>query len=65
MSDKRCPVGDETCPCPDGDACHYADMPGSPAMARVTMNGVSVIGRTYDLPEGWEDRGVAVEPSDP
>lgn len=27
-----CPHGDPTCPCQDGDACHYVDLPGSPAM---------------------------------
>ena len=27
-----CPHGDPTCPCPDGLACHYEDIPGSPAM---------------------------------
>ncbi len=25
---------DETCPCQDGDPCHYLDLPGSPAMRR-------------------------------
>ena len=24
--------GDHLCPCQDGDACHYKDTPGSPAM---------------------------------
>ena len=28
----RCIGNDPYCPCQDGDACHYADMPGSPAM---------------------------------
>lgn len=23
---------DSTCPCQDGDPCHYKDLPGSPAM---------------------------------
>jgi hypothetical protein len=27
-----CPFGDPLCPCPDGDPCHYVDLPGSPAM---------------------------------
>lgn len=27
-----CPFGNPTCPCQDGDACHYVDLPGSPAM---------------------------------
>lgn len=27
-----CKGGDPFCPCQDGDACHYVDMPGSPAM---------------------------------
>jgi len=27
-----CPFGDPYCPCQDGDACHYIDLPGSPAM---------------------------------
>jgi hypothetical protein len=27
-----CPFGDPTCPCPDGDPCHYVDLPGSPGM---------------------------------
>lgn len=27
-----CPHGDASCPCQDGDACHYVDLPGSPAM---------------------------------
>lgn len=29
---KRCIGNDPGCPCQDGDACHYVDMPGSPAM---------------------------------
>lgn len=29
----RCRFGDPACPCPDGLACHYVDLPGSPAMA--------------------------------
>ena len=28
-----CAFGDPTCPCQDGDACHYVDLPDSPAMA--------------------------------
>ena len=24
--------GDPACPCQDGDACHYVDLPGRPAM---------------------------------
>ena len=28
-----CPHGDPTCPCQDGDSCHYEDIPGYPAMA--------------------------------
>lgn len=27
-----CIGNDPGCPCQDGDACHYVDMPGSPAM---------------------------------
>lgn len=27
-----CAFGDPYCPCQDGDACHYVDVPGSPAM---------------------------------
>lgn len=27
-----CAFGDPTCPCQDGDSCHYVDLPGSPAM---------------------------------
>lgn len=27
-----CAFGDPFCPCQDGDACHYVDLPGSPAM---------------------------------
>lgn len=27
-----CLGGDPTCPCLDGDACHYTDLPGSPAL---------------------------------
>ena len=26
-----CPHGDAGCPCPDGDACHYEDLPSSPS----------------------------------
>lgn len=29
---KPCIGRDPTCPCQDGDACHYVDLPGSPAM---------------------------------
>lgn len=25
-----CPHGDPTCPCPDGDVCHYVADPGCP-----------------------------------
>ena len=28
----RCPFGDPFCPCPEGNACHYRDYPGSQAM---------------------------------
>jgi hypothetical protein len=35
-----CPFGDPFCPCQDGGpgslACHYVDLPGSPAMAPPT-----------------------------
>ena len=27
-----CIGNDPACPCQDGDACHYIDLPGSPAM---------------------------------
>jgi hypothetical protein len=53
----QCPFGDPLCPCPDGLACHYVDLPDSPAMARVMVNGVPVIGKVQTLPDGWEDRG--------
>jgi hypothetical protein len=52
-----CPFGDPYCPCVDGDACHYVDLPGSPAMARVSVNGIPVIGSIHTLPVDWEDRG--------
>lgn len=26
----RCPHGDETCPCQDGDPCHYEPQPDAP-----------------------------------
>ena len=29
----RCPFGDVTCPCQDGDPCHYVEADGFPAMA--------------------------------
>lgn len=32
MTERVCPYGDPTCPCQDGDPCHYEDLPGSPAM---------------------------------
>jgi hypothetical protein len=25
-----CPYGDPTCPCQDGDPCHYEPMPNAP-----------------------------------
>ena len=28
-----CPGNDPGCPCQDGDACHYRDMPGSPGLS--------------------------------
>jgi hypothetical protein len=28
-----CPHGDPTCPCPDGDVCHYVDDPLSETLA--------------------------------
>jgi len=31
---KPCVGNDPYCPCQDGDACHYVDIPGSPAFAR-------------------------------
>jgi len=34
---RACPFGDPLCPCQDGDACHYRDLPGSPAMQRTIM----------------------------
>ena len=30
--DARCIGGDSSCPCQDGDICHYVATPGSPAM---------------------------------
>lgn len=36
---------DQACPCQDGDACHYVDLPDSPAMA---------------APEGWHRGGVVL-----
>lgn len=30
--ERVCKFGDPTCPCPDGLACHYVDLPDSPAM---------------------------------
>ncbi len=30
--DTECPYGDPTCPCPDGDACHYVADADTPAM---------------------------------
>lgn len=32
MDRKICAFGDPFCPCQDGLACHYVDLPGSPAM---------------------------------
>jgi hypothetical protein len=32
VSPDPCIGGDKSCPCHDGDACHYKDLPGSPAM---------------------------------
>lgn len=28
-----CPHGDPSCPCPDGDVCHYKDDPKSETLA--------------------------------
>lgn len=56
-----CAFGDPTCPCQDGDACHYIDLPGSPAMATVEVNGVPVEGTIHTLAEGWEDHGVVID----
>jgi hypothetical protein len=36
MTDRTCPFGDPYCPRQDGDACHYVDLPGSPAMTPPT-----------------------------
>lgn len=38
--DDGCAYGDRTCPCQDGDLCHYVDAPGSPAMQPPTIDGV-------------------------
>ncbi len=32
LRDHQCPGNDPTCPGHDGDACHYEDLPDSPAM---------------------------------
>ena len=42
MSD--CPFLDPYCPCQDGDACHYRDISGSPA---ITPPFVFWLGRDY------------------
>lgn len=38
-----CPFGDLYCPCQDGLACHYVDLPDSPAMTPPTPEEIEVI----------------------
>lgn len=38
----KCPGNDPGCPCQDGDACHYCDLSGSPAMAPKPTADVSL-----------------------
>lgn len=54
-----CLFGDPTCPCQDGDACHYVDLPGSPAM---TPPGRSTL---LGIPEGATGVRFDDEPPDP
>lgn len=56
---------DPTCPCPDGDACHYEDLPGSLAMRPSWEQSVDVVAlsRVYgfevlDYGEEREGRGL-------
>ncbi len=47
-----CPFGDPYCPCPDGDACHYVDLPGSPAMTPPEGEDVRLPPNLVGVPEG-------------
>lgn len=38
-----CPFGDLYCPCQDGLACHYVDLPGSPAMKPPTRQKIEAM----------------------
>ena len=58
MSESICPHGDESCPCPDGDACHYRAYPaadGWPATEamRCMSSACTVPAADHDLPPGW------------
>ena len=37
---KACIGNDPYCPCQDGDACHYVDLPGSPAFVRAAAQPI-------------------------
>jgi len=46
-----CPYGDPYCPCQDGNACHYVDLPGSIAMKRPKKSS-AFVGRLQGMVAG-------------
>lgn len=67
-----CAFGDRFCPCQDGDACHYVDAPGSPAMEpgaelfpAVSQRAIAGLLIRYDAACGYEGIGAEADPADP
>jgi hypothetical protein len=54
-----CIGNDAFCPCHDGDACHYVDLPGSPAMKAKTCDDARImqLWREVGLPEYFLGNG--------
>ena len=54
--------GDPTCPCQDGDACHYVAVGDSPAVAvpaEYAENAISALERRVENSDRWWSRDVA------
>lgn len=48
---RPCIGNDPGCPCQDGDACHYVDMPGSPAMKPRPSQPAVQVGQVWSSPK--------------
>jgi hypothetical protein len=60
----NCIGNDPACPCQDGDACHYRDIPGSPALPLPKAERIAIaLWRRFapDYSVEWSDETHAAE----